>query len=104
MITSYQTLNQHHGPPAVKSWCVKNNKTYVDTVKPPKEFLFTLQKCFSDVFLNKVYSLYNPTASQSKAVYWLDADFYLLLSAILIYNLSDDFKGYMPLLFPQQSL
>lgn len=83
---------------------VSRTTRHMLTVKPPKEFLFTLQKCFSDVFLNKVYSLYNPTASQSKAVYWLDADFYLLLSAILIYNLSDDFKGYMPLLFPQQSL
>lgn len=104
VITSYQTLNQRHGPPAVKAWCASKQMSCSDQLEqPPSDFPFSLQGCFADVILDEAHALRNPLASQSKAVYWLEAQFYLLLSATLIYNSSDDFRGYMPLLFTQPS-
>lgn len=105
VLTTYQTLNQRHGPAAVKSWCQSTNQRYYDNAtRPPSDFPFNIQECFHDVVLDEAHSLRNPMSSQTRAVYWLAASFHLLLSATLLYNSRDDMRGYMPLLFTTPSI
>ena len=49
VLTAYQTLNQRHGPAAVKTWCQENNQRYYDSAaRPPSDFPFNIQECFHD--------------------------------------------------------
>lgn len=105
VLTTYQTLNQRHGPPAAKVWCQKVHEMYYENMpSPPADFPGNISGCFHDVILDEAHSLRNPMSSQTRAVYWLGGSFHLLLSATLLYNSHDDMQGYMPLLFSTPSI
>ncbi|PIG82089.1 DNA repair helicase rad5 [Aspergillus arachidicola] len=100
VITSYQTLSNRHGPAAVKTWCRRTNQVYMEDIPtPPNDFPHLLDGCFSDVIVDEGHTLRNSDTSQSRAVHWLKANFYLLLTATPIYNSREDVRGYIPLLF-----
>ena len=100
VLTSYQTLNHHYGPPAIKAWASANNVTINENlIVPPADFPFALRGCFRTLVLDEAHSIHNPMSSQTCAVSWLDAENHVLLMATLIYNLKEDLQGYMPFLF-----
>lgn len=103
VITSYQTLSNRHGPAAVKVWCRRTQKTYVEALTPPECFPHLLDGCFSDVIIDEGHTLRNSDTSQSRVVHWLKANFYLLLTATPIFNSREDLRGYIPLLFNSPS-
>lgn len=105
VLTSYQTLNQRHGPPAVKAWASANNITINENLMvPPTNFPFALRDCFKTLILDEAHSIWKPMSSQNRAVSLLDADDHVQLTATLIYNSKEDLRGYMPFLFPSPSL
>lgn len=105
VLTSYQTLNHRHGPPAVKAWASANNVTINENlIVPPADFPFALRGCFRTLVLDEAHSIRNPMSSQTRAVSWLDAENHVLLTATLIYNSKEDLRGYMPFLFQTPSL
>ncbi|RHZ49713.1 hypothetical protein CDV55_101255 [Aspergillus turcosus] len=63
-----------------------------------------LKGCFKTVMLDEAHTLRNAASNQPHAVSWLAAKFHLLLSATLIFNSTQDFRGYMLFLFPSASL
>ncbi|KAE8133508.1 P-loop containing nucleoside triphosphate hydrolase protein [Aspergillus pseudotamarii] len=100
VITSYQTLSNRHGPTAIKTWCNRTHQVYMEDIPtPPQGFPHRLDRCFSDVIIDEGHTLRNSDTSQSRAVHWLKANFYLLLTATPIYNSREDMRGYIPLLF-----
>lgn len=105
VITTYQTLNSRHGPAAVKTWLTKTHTAFQEPIlSVPSQFPHDLRGCFHTVILDEAHTLRNAASNQSRAVRWLSASFHLLLSATLIYNSIEDFRGYMPFLFPTPSL
>jgi hypothetical protein len=105
IITSYQTLNSRHGPAAVKTWLMNKRIEFQEPIlSVPAEFPHDLRGCFATVVLDEAHTLRNAASNQSRAVTWLCANFHLLLSATLIFNSIEDFRGYMPFLFTIPSL
>ncbi|UDD59055.1 hypothetical protein AFCA_006473 [Aspergillus flavus] len=100
VITSYQTFSNRHGSAAAKAWCRRTHQVYMEDIPtPPNGFPHLLDGCFSDVIVDEGHTLRNSDTSQSRAVHWLKASFYLLLTATPIYNSREDVRGYIPLLF-----
>ncbi|GMG25245.1 unnamed protein product [Aspergillus oryzae] len=100
VITSYQTFSNRHGSAAAKAWCRRTHQVYMEDIPtPPNGFPHLLDGCFSDVIVDEGHTLRNSDTSQSRAVHWLKASFYLLLTATPIYKSREDVRGYIPLLF-----
>lgn len=102
VITSYQTLNNRHGPQAVKTWCHEQKRPFDDDHPTmPGNCPFSLAGLFNVAVWDEAHILRNPLAHQSLTSHWLDTPFNLLLTATPLFNGVHDLRGYAPLIFKQ---
>lgn len=103
IITSYQTLDDRHGPAAVKTWARKNGRRFEGkAAHPPTGFPFNITGLFKIAIFGEAHSLINTTHSIHKAAVWLQSDFNLLVTATPLFNSIREFQGYMPFLLGNQ--
>jgi SNF2 family DNA or RNA helicase len=103
IITTYETWRSRHGPSALAAWRKSNKLPGLPAGVCDPTWPSNLSGKFQDVILDEAHLLRNPDSSQSIAVRWLKATFYLCMSATILFNSINDFKGYIDLIIPGDS-
>ncbi|QKX64262.1 uncharacterized protein TRUGW13939_11435, partial [Talaromyces rugulosus] len=111
VVTTCETFRNRHGPPAANSWVTKERKRLGDpkafSNRPkdvkPQGWPGDLAGLFSDAILDEGHYIRNKDSGISTAIRWSDADFYLIMSATILFNSIHDFTGYVDLVLPKES-
>lgn len=100
ILTTYHSFNQRHGSRAIRAWQRKNGLPIVaEQETMPSNCPSNLSGCFSTAILDEGHMLRNSQSRVHRTLTWLNADFYILVTATPFYNAIADFHGYVPFLF-----
>ena len=102
VVSSYSILTQRHELSMQTQWRHKKLKMPEDQIKDLTHILdLTWLQCLHEVFhtlmLNEAHQLCNVNLLQVTAIFWLSAEFNLLLTVMLLFNCVEDFKDLVPL-------
>ena len=107
IITSPHTLAKRHGPRAQSSWRRQNGRdaAYIERYKDMYDPSWNtgLAKMFDTVVLDEAHAIKNEDTELNITMDWLDADFYIFLSATPLLSGIRDYRGFLKLIEPKNA-